>query len=269
MYKIMTPVWKRKPIICPEPFVHPFYKTMFRKLYGLGEEQAEVYTGKAGAVTYSCDFVTPIIRKVWEKHKNDVTQFYDIRTSEEAGQIAPEYAILKRAGIRDISPVNIRGMGSMAWLMGLQIMGLDTGEGNCAIMLLAELEHDSSAGKENTACAFALYPCEKIDDSKGIWIMDYRIHLTADEAGTAIKNFRGRVIFPKKGSGDIPVDGDCIICGGHGLIGPLLYLCKAMENSESVDVMAVHRSGDRYGLVCYRVLGREGERDKDTGRYEA
>lgn len=255
MYKIVTPVWKKEPVISPGPFVHPFYKTMFRKLYGLDEGQAETYTGENGSVIYDSDFLAPLVRKVWENNKNYVTRFYDIRTSEEAGQAAPEYAILKKAGIRNVSPLNIRGMGSMAWLMGLQIMGLDIGAGNCALMLLAELEHGPDAGKENTAVAFALYPCGKVDDSKGIWITDYRIDLTADEAGSAVKKFRGRVIYPKEGLENVPVSGNCIVCRGHGLTEPLLYLYKAVENAESADVMAVHRSGDRYGLVCYHVLG--------------
>ena len=268
MYKIVTPVWRRESVISLNPFVHPFYKTMFRKLYGLEEAQAEVYIGDAGEVTYSCDFVAPLVREVWEGHKNDVTRFYDIRTSEEAEQTAPEYAILKKAGIMDISPVNIRGMGNMAWLMGLQIVGLDISEGTCAIMLLAELGHSLYAEKENIACAFALYPCEKINDSKGIWITDYRIHLTADEVQMAITNFKGRIIIAQEKPDDISENGDCITCRGHGLTEPLIYLCKFMENAESMNVMVIHRSGDSYGLVYYRVLGREGERDKDTRRYD-
>lgn len=256
MYRIANPVWKAEPAVSQRPFVHPFYKNMFGKLYGLDEEQAKAYTGADGAVTYSCDFIAPLVKEVWEGHKNDAVWFYDIRINEEMGHAAPEYAIMKRAGIRNISPVNIRGMGSMALLMGLQIIGLEISEGNCAIMLLAELEHAFSTGKENTACAFALYPCEKIDDSKGIWITDYRMYLTADEAGAAINNFKGRIIFPKEGLGDILVSDDCIICAGYGLTEPLICLCNAMENAESLDVMAVHMSGNRYGLVYYRVLGR-------------
>lgn len=268
MYKIETFVWKKEPVVPSASFVHPFYKTMFRKLYGLDEAQAEVYTGDTGAVTYNCDFVAPLVRKVWDGHKNDITRFYDIRINEEMGQTAPEYAILKMAGIRNISPVNIRGMGSMAWLMGLQLMGLDTIEENCAIILLAELEHDLDMGEYNTACAFALYPYEKINDSKGIWITDYRLYLTVDEVGEAINNFKGRIILPKEGVRDIPVNSDSVICKGHGLTEPLLYLFKIIENAESGNVIAIHRSGDRYGLVYYRALGKEGGRDKDTGRNE-
>lgn len=255
MYRIITPVWKAEPVISQMPFVHPFYKDMFRKLYGLAEGQAEAYITADGAAAYNCDFAAPLVREVWEKHKNYAVCFYDIRINEEMGHAAPEYAIMKRAGIRNISPVNIRGMGSMALLMGLQLADLYTSEGNCAIMLLAELEHAFSAGKENAACAFALYPCEKIDDSMGIWITDYRMYLTAGETETAVRNFKGRIIFPKEGLGDILVSDDCTICGGYGLTEPLICLCKAMENAESVDIMSVHRSGNRYGLVCYRVLG--------------
>lgn len=255
MYRIMTPVWKAEPVISQRPFVHPFYKNMFRKLYGLDEDQAEAYTGADGAAAYSCDFVAHLVREVWERHKNDAVWFYDIRINEEMGHAAPEYAIMKRAGIRNISPINIRGMGSMALLMGLQLTGLDTSEGNCAIVLLAELEHAFSAGKENTACAFALYPCDKIDDSKGIWITDYRMYLTADEAVAAVKNFKGRIIFHKERLGDTLVSDDCIICGGYGLTEPLICVCNAMENVESADIMTVHRSGSKYGVVCYRVQG--------------
>ena len=70
MYKIMNPVWRKDSAGSPVSFVHPFYKTMFRKLYGLGEKEAERYMGKDGAVTYNCDFLAPLVKEVWESIKS-------------------------------------------------------------------------------------------------------------------------------------------------------------------------------------------------------
>ncbi|MBD5450900.1 MAG: hypothetical protein HDR28_12320 [Lachnospiraceae bacterium] len=256
MYKIETPVWKKESVVSPRPFVHPFYKSMFRKLYGLGEKETEAYIGKDGAVIDSCDFLEPLVKQVWEGHKNCVSQFYDIRTNEETGQTAPEYAILKRVGIRNISPIGIRGMGSMAWLLGLQMMELAANEGDCAIMLLAELEHDFEIQGENIACAFALYPCKNFDNQGGIWITGYQLHLTADEVRTAVKDFKGNIIFSEAELGNIPTTCDYTLCREHGLTVPMLYLYKMLGETKTADVLTVHVSGNQYGLIYYYVLGK-------------
>ena len=259
MYKIVTPVWKKEPAVLPKPFVHPFYKSMFRKLYGLGEKEAEMYVGKSGAVTYSCDFLSPLVKEVWERHKNCASQFYDIRTNEETGQVAPEYAILKRIGIRDISPISIRGMGSMAWLLGLQMVEIAVNEGDCAIMLFAELEHDFGIQGENIACAFALYPCDNFDSQEGIWITDCQIHLTVDEAAAAVKDFSGKIIFSEVELENTPTTCNYILCRKHGLTMPMLYLYKILGEAKSIDVLTVHVSENKYGLIYYHIFGKEGE----------
>lgn len=255
----MTPVWKKEPAVLPKPFVHPFYKSMFRKLYGLGEKEAEMYVGKSGAITYSCDFLSPLVKEVWERHKNCASQFYDIRTNEEAGQVAPEYAILKRIGIKDISPISIRGMGSMAWLLGLQMVEITVNEGDCAIMLFAELEHDFRIQGENIACAFALYPCNNFDIQEGIWITDFQIYLTVDEAAASVKNFSGKIIFSEVELENIPTTCNYILCRKHGLTIPILYLYKILGEAKSIDVLTVHVSGNKYGLIYYHIFGKEEE----------
>ena len=259
MYEIVTPVWKKEPVNFPRPFVHTFYKTMFMKLYELDEKEAEVYIGKNGAVTYGCDFLWPLVAEVWKGHKNHVTQFYDIRTSEEAGQAAPEYAILKKAGIKNISPVNIRGMNSMALLLGLQMAELEVKDGDCAIMLLAELEHDFSAQGENIACAFALYPCHNIGSREGIWITDYRIHLTVNEMRDAVECFSGTIIFSEVELDSIPAACSYTFCNKHGLTNPFRYLYEESGESNSADILSVHISRNQYGLIYYHVVekGRE------------
>ena len=40
MYQIMDIVWDKAFTDLSKPFVHPFYKTMFMKLYGLDEKEA-------------------------------------------------------------------------------------------------------------------------------------------------------------------------------------------------------------------------------------
>lgn len=258
MYKIVTPVWKKEPADPLNPFVHSFYGTMFGKLYGLDERESKAYIGKEGQVTYSCDFLEPLVREVWEKNKNCMSGFYNIRTSEETGQTAPEYAILKKAGIKNISPVCIRGMGSMAFLFGLQILETAVNEGDCALMLLAEMEHDFAASGENIACAFALYPCKETDSREGIWITDYRLHLSTDEIRDTVKNFRGAAVFSETKPENIPTACEYISCDRHGLTTPLPYLLKMLNGTESADFMAIYVSGNEYGLIQYRVLVKGG-----------
>lgn len=259
MYRIMDIVWDKAFADFSKPFVHPFYKTTFMRLYELDEKEAEYYIGKKGDVTYSCDFLFPLVKNVWEKHKKCAAQFYDIRTSEEAGQAAPEYAILKKAGIRDISPVGIKGMGSMAYLMGLQMAECYADECKCALMLLAELEHNFGTPNENTACAFALYPFSNTGNRRGIWITDYRMHLTADEMFNAVKDFHGTVIFSDTAADTIPAACSEAFSGGHGLTAPLLYLHRAYMEQRQTDVLSVHKAENKYGLVYYQVIMKEGK----------
>lgn len=256
MYRIMDFVWKKEPAGFPRLFVHSFYKTMFMKLYGVDEKEAGKYVGKNGAVTDSCDFLYPLVKTVWERNQNRAAQFYDIRTNEEAGQPAPEYAILKKAGIKNISPIGIKGMGSMAFLMGLQMTELAVNEGECAIMLLAEMEHDLESQEENTACAFALCPCQDAGNQEGIWITEYLIHLTACEIRDAVKKFCGTAIFSDTVLDDIPMACSAVFCGKHGLTAPFLYLHKASEEVGSADVLSIYSSGNNYGLVRYHVSGK-------------
>lgn len=256
MYKIMNPVWRKDSAGSPVSFVHPFYKTMFRKLYGLGEKEAERYMGKDGAVTYNCDFLAPLVKEVWEKHKKHVRQFYHIRTSEETGLVAPEYAILKRAGIRDISPVSICGMGSMALILGLQMSESVTDEEDCVILLLAETGRDPDIRRENTACAFALYYCKDINGQNGIWITDYQMYLNAGEMETAVKNFRGAIVCSEVEIENISAACDYILCKEHGLTTPLLYLSRILEDAKTADALSVHASGSGYGLIYYHISGK-------------
>lgn len=257
MFKIVTPVWKKELNASPKPFVHPFYQTMFRKLYGLDEKESERYIGKNGPVTESSDFLTPLVKAVWEENKSFVHQFYDIRTSEETGQAAPEYTILKGAGIRDISPVNIRGMGSMALLFGLQVMDAMVTVGDGAIVLLADMKHDFCQEQKNTACAFALYSCKDIDSHNGIWIMDYQIHLNADEMCSVVKKFKGTAVFSEVELEKFSVSCAYTLCSEHGLTEPLLYLFDRQKKAGQADILTVFTAGNTYGLVHYRVMGNE------------
>lgn len=257
VFKIVTPVWEKKFDASPKPFVHPFYQTMFRKLYGLTEKDAERYIGKNGPITESSDFLIPLVKKVWEENKSFVHQFYDIRTSEETGQAAPEYTILKGAGIRDISPVNIRGMGSMALPFGLQIIDTMVNVGDGALVILVDRKHDFLHEEENTACAFALYSCNDIDSQDGIWIMNYQIHLTADEMCAAVKKLKGAAIFSEVELENFSVSCKYTLCSEHGLTEPLLYLFDRQKKAGEEDILMVSMAGNTYGLVLYHVLGKE------------
>lgn len=256
MYKIVTPVWKKEYDTSLKAFVHPFYQTMFRKLYELDEKDAERYIGKEGAITENCDFLIPLVKEVWEANQSFVHQFYDIRTSEETGHVAPEYAILKGAGIRDISPINIRGMGSMALLFGLQMIETVVNDENGAIVLLVEQKHNFASQKEKIACAFALYPCKDIDSEDGIWIVDYQIHLTADEMCNMVKNCKSAVIFSEVQLEKYSLDCNYILCSMYGLTEPLLYLFDRQKKPGIEEVLVVYMSGNMYGLAAYHVQGK-------------
>lgn len=255
MYKIADLVWREQPADLPKPFVHPFYETLFRRVYGLEKAEAQAYIGQHGPLTETRDFLMPLVKEVWDKHRETVTQFLDIRTSEEAGQAALEYAILQGAGIRNISPICIRGMGSMALLVGLQIF--DAIGGDCAVVLLSELEHGFSARLNNTACAFALYSQKVFDRQEGIWITDYRTHITADEMYAAVSGFNGAVIFTEIELEAAPADCRSILHKGQGLTMPLRLLYAMLEEVGDTEALSVHATGSTYGLVYYYVFGKE------------
>lgn len=266
MFKIEDFKSIRESVGASRVFVHSFYKVMFMKLYGLEEEEAEVYLGKDGAVADNCDFLYPLVREIWECHKRDVSRFYDIRINEETGQAAPEYAILNKAGIREISPMSIKGMGSMALLLGLQMVESDVGQGECAIMLLAEINHDFKAQGENIACAFAIYPSDTVKSQEGIRILNYCIHLTKEEMREKVRGFEGTAVFSEIELEDVSASCHNIYRCEHGLTDPLLYLYKCLRGKECADVLSIHGSGNIYGLVYYQVLGKEEVRSK-TSKY--
>lgn len=145
----------------------------------------------------------------------------------------------------------------MALLFGLQVIDTMIIDGNGVIILLAEKKYDYLYPKENIACAFALYPCKSIDNKPGIWIVDYQIHLTANEMYTAIKNFKGTVIFSEVELEKFSVFCKYTLCKQYGVIEPLLYLFDRMKKAEEADVLVVYVSGNMYGLIFYHVLGEE------------
>ena len=138
-------------------------------------------------------------------------------------------------------------------------MEISVNEGDCAIMLFAELEHDFGIQGENIACAFALYPCNNFDGQEGIWITDCQIHLTVDEAAAAVKDFSGKIIFSEVELENTPTTCNYILCRKHGLTMPMLYLYKILGEAKSIDVLTVHVSGNKYGLIYYHIFGKKGE----------
>lgn len=257
MMKIRNLVYEEEAFPEPtKPFVHPFYKKMFAVQYGLEETEAIKYINRNGLVSDNCSFLGPLLRSVKEKNEGNAVMYFDIRTTEEFGQTAPEYALLKKTGIQSISPVSIKGMGSLALLQGLQLAELGLDSGKCAYMLLAELwQLPDLQGEESTrrACAFALYQADGEDENSGISITAYEPSSTIDMLKETIVDFSGDMIYSETELHESNANGTEIIYGHHSLIEPLQLLQKADQEKRQMEMLVVMACQGHFGYVKYRL----------------
>ena len=220
-----------------EGYVHPFYKTSFCRLYK--KEESEVKAEEGMHPNENFEFLTPIIRELAVEQESNITHFYDVRTTEEFSQPAPEYALLKRALLAKVSPLSVKGMGALALPFALVLAENNVEENKLALVLCVEIfvpeDGDVYRNSMKSCCGFLLRKVS-LEQAKGkAHILTYRFQATLEEV-----HLYKEELYEK--------DNQAIIYEGDSLIGALEVLNKALEEGTS-DFLAIWNHCDKYGFI--------------------
>ena len=230
--------------------VHPFYKTSFLRLSGLAEE--DIALSEAASPRANEDFLAPLLCTVGAGYEREITRFYDIRTTEEYGQAAPEYALLARAGMRRVSPLSVRGKSALPFALELAEEQLRCRE--TVLFCCAELYTplDGQRGKGREACAFLLRSCGPEGPLKSrTLLLRHRCNVSKEEALTAIERSGAALVCSDDKDAGSRAKGRCVET--TGLVRPFTELLQARENT---DIFIVSHDGGRYSYFHILKGGR-------------
>lgn len=219
--------------------VHPFYTASFLKLSGLAEEA--VLPKELPRANEA--FLVPLLRAACGGCEGEITRFYDIRTTEEYGQAAPEYALLAGVGLRRVSPLSVKGPGALPFALELAEEQLRRGE--TVLFCCAELYTplDGPRGKRREACAFLLRGCGSGGPSEGgTLLLGHRCNVSKREVLAAIEQSDAALVCWDEG--DAGVKGRRVETAG--LVRPFAELLRAPERA---DVWIVSHDDGRYGYL--------------------
>lgn len=208
--------------------VHPFYRTGYAKLTGVEEAlvptQEDLYPGDNEAM------LLPLLKKTKEAFDLPITNFLDIRTTEEYAHPAPEYRLLSGLGLRRISPLGIKGMSGRAFLMGLMILSGSFQPEEATLVCCAELPE---TGRQ--ACSFIVRKTEVSSD--GVLIRVFRDNVSKTE----VEAYRRRFSFNE-------------VCYGRerSLVEPFVSLRKLELQQHRFHMLAVWEAEGRYGYVHFQ-----------------
>lgn len=222
--------------------VHPFYKTSFLKLSGLAEGDVDLPDAYPRA---NVDFLVPILRTASAGYEEAITRFYDVRTTEEYGMAAPEYALLAGAGLRRVSPLSVKG--KMALPFALELAEDQLARGETVLLCCAELHTplDGQFGKRREACAFLLRRCDSKDALAGkTLILEHRCSASKDEVLAAAKGEDDALICAD--GGDAPAWTGNRYVETPGLVQPFAELLRLRGNAH---MWIVSHDGGRYGYL--------------------
>lgn len=230
--------------------VHPFYKASFLRLSGLAEEA--VVPLAAATPRANEEFLIPLLRFASRGYTEEIRHFYDVRTTEEYGQTAPEYVLLAGAGLRQVSPLSVKGRGALFFALKLAEEQLRHGE--AALFCCAELYTplDGRYGKQREACAFLLRKCGSEDALEGgTVLLEYNCNVSKEEALTAARRSGAalvcsddRAFCPRAGGRYVETE---------GLVQPFAELLRARENT---DMLILSHDDGRYGYLHIRKGGK-------------
>lgn len=222
--------------------VHPFYKTSFLKLSGLAEGDVDLPDAYPRA---NADFLVPILRTAGAGYEGSITRFYDVRTTEEYGMAAPEYALLAGAGLRRVSPLSVKGKGALPFALELSEDQLARGE--TVLFCCAELYTplDGQREKRREACAFLLRRCGPEDASEGrTLILEHRCSASKDEVLAAVEREDAALICGD--GGDVMAWAGGRYVETPGVVQPFAELLRLRENAH---MWIVSHNGGRYGYL--------------------
>lgn len=218
-------------------YVHPFYQTAFCRLYGLNESEVKVKDGFYPKDNY--DFLLPVLRELAVGRETEVSHFYDVRTTEEFLQPAPEYALLKGAGLPRVSPLGVKGMGAFALPFSLVLAELSAEVNRCALVLCSEIftPADGEIYLNSKKCCGGFLLRKYASDSTidGYCILAYRYNVTREDVDSYKKEH-----FPK--------DSTLAVYEGDSLMDSLSMLDHALKEKFS-DFLSVWKLNEKYGLL--------------------
>ena len=223
--------------------VHPFYRTSFLKLSGLAEEDVALL--ELAAPPQNEDFLVPLLCAASAGYEREITRFYDVRTTEEYGRAAPEYALLARSGLRRVSPLGVKGRNALPFALELAEEQLRCGE--TVLFCCAELYTplDGPRRECRAACAFLLcgYESEETQKNRTL-LLQHRCNVPKEDVQGVIARLDGALICSDDGNLSCGTGGRYVET--TGLIQPFAALMQARENT---DVLVISHDGGRYDYL--------------------
>lgn len=229
--------------------VHPFYRASFLKLSGLTE--GEVVVSETAYPHENEDFLIPILRAASVGYEKEITRFYDVRTTEEYGQAAPQYALLAGTGLRQVSPLSVKGRQAFPFALELAREPLENGE--TVLFCCAELytPMDRPRGKCREACAFLLRKRNPEDALEGrTYLLEHRCNAPKEEALVAVERENAALVCSDdREIGLLWKDRHVEMVG---LVQPFARLLQAQGMTQ---MLVVSHDGDRYNYFHIRKGG--------------
>ena len=218
-------------------YVHPFYQTTFCRLYGKEESEVKVEEGVYPRDNY--EFLIPVLQELVAGREKEISHFYDVRTTEEFSQPAPEYALLKGAGLQRTAPLGVKGMGAFALPFALVLAENSVEENKFAVILCAEIYTPADGEKYRNSrrgcCGFLLRKGSADQVQGKNCVLAYRFHMTREEIEQYIKDHCTKTDHVTNYKGD-------------SLMDSLAVLNKAQEEGAS-DFLIIWKQGESYGFL--------------------
>lgn len=246
-----------QPPLAPDtPVIHPFYQASFAKLYGLGEPASSC--PDHNPPTENNDFLLPLLRAASWGYERNITRFYDVRTTEEYGHPAPEYALLAGAGLNHVSPLGVKGMGPLALPFALLLAEAALQAGETALFCCAELYTPLDGGSKSTqdrrACAFLL---RSGGQDAQTYITGYACGVPKETVCAAAAQGTFDVVCFCGHPMGLPFAHDC--WEETDFIEPFLHLQRLQRAKEEHSMLIVCRQDEAYGYIQIQTRGRRNE----------
>lgn len=236
-----------------EYVVHPFYRTSFSVLNGIPEEKIKVSEGIPSA---NRTVLLEQLRLALGDYRDEIRQFYDIRTSEEYGQTAPQYSLLDGLGLNHVSPLSLRGMGSLAFLQALDLAELSLQRDEMALMSCSELFSAYDAGQyevvpKRRACAFLIRKTESSIGRHSRVLLRYGLELSFDQLEKAVSSCHMDVLYSEIPELVHSSKASLSVGGKNGFLD-VFYLIKEHSRERSTwSMMAAFCSHSHYGCAYW------------------
>lgn len=231
------------------PVVHPYYWRSFAALRG-GEETMRYWAAD------NTQFLLDPIRRASTACREQLTGFLDVRTTEEYGSPAPEYVLLDQAGLNRLSPLAIRGMGSLALLQALEIAQVQLQQ-DCSEKILVccsalPTPYDGTHACDRRAAAFVA-ELDATSESSRIRIVEHRSGATRVQLEEKLRRFEGELIYSELSQLPQAPQTVQVICGRDGMLAPLFLLEQLRNTDHCIEMLVLMEAEGHYAYVHYQV----------------